>query len=1048
MSAAIYDPEQLKEQERADVENPDSKDNRPANDSSDPRGLSAQEATPADDNQVGRGYTGPGKPSGLRQHFTADKNRAAVVFGGAAAIIAIISVVIFLILLPAKIYSIVQNMQRIFFSSSENAVKKMEQQQLSTYVRKVITPGLGRGTCPRSTLAKIDRNCFVITDKGMFGNLFTAWKDASLEKRLADDGMEFYKQGPNMHLRITNTGDAIINDVVRPGSTINLVDSSGWQKLGTKNFKAAVSNRIDEHMQHASYYKKTMYRYKVARLLEHKYGIKLCIIACDSRRDFKDYKDKKIAAAIIRAQRVLQPRDQMLGFILDCLLGYSPSGRGGSCDYTRTADESEQPNINEDGCQKNCNLNGLPRSPEEKEAQRIFDELALKYGITSAEDLAKAKLLLDAYQGGGFKRYLLTQTIYKALIGMGSNDGKIGQDAGKLAGQIADDYLVAIKAVSIAATLVGAADALAKYMPALSYATQAQTMVSTFATYRTYTDECKTGNCDPAMFGSFISSLGQGNQDPTGKQSNDIGGIAEAEHTPLYSALLGDKSGLGASDNLCDKPTNTNITPSVPAGQIVCPEERIDSKPRIDIGGITKVGGWSELATAATAFNTVKYAFNNVFTALICKLGICDWLSSAVKGALGALTNALQPFVGKLIKRISNFLMDYLLPPPPTGTWPSGGRTFDMIAAGADVSGNDFAQHSLGGVVLSARQVAEIRTEQQTAEQYRYNSQSFFAKMFDKDYQYSAISKVAMAIPAKPTDAARTALASFISNPFNKIFHSFATIFNLRPKFALAEAATKNCSTELLTTDPFCVTQYGYPQDDTIFQQDPQAYWDKNCVAPGTATGVINPKITGWNQSAADFANGSAGGTIHLGQNIQGGYTALDPTGTNPCLLIMAAAGAGGGAFSTSVLNPDDLADVSSSSGGSGGPIDCSSTAGPDQSPGTLRPEDQKYAPLIAAQAPGRSCPGTPTPPGAIPNDPTKEYFGQCGDSNVCNIYTDSKGQYISVKYRNPPGRGDTRQVYINGSGSAPQPSAGVCTQFPSGQYRWIGGPKAGQLCP
>lgn len=112
---------------------------------------------------------------------------------------------------------------------------------------------------------------------------------------------------------------------------------------------------------------------------------------------------------------------------------------------------------------------------------------------------------------------------------------------------------------------------------------------------------------------------------------------------------------------------------------------------------------------------------------------------------------------------------------------------------------------------------------------------------------------------------------------------------------------------------------------------------------------------------------------------------------------------------------------ASSSGSGGGGSFSCSDTNnGIDQSPGVLRTEDQKYAPLIAAQAPGRSCPGSVTYPNAIPNDPTKEYFASCNDSNVCNIYTDSKGQYIRVKYRNPPLTGDTRFVYLNGTSTPP----------------------------
>ncbi len=1042
----------------------------------DAKSLDKAESDGDGNGQVGEGYTGEGEPTGLRRHFTADRKRAGIIFGGAAAIMAMLSISIFLILLPAKIYSIVQNMQRIFFSSSENAVKKMEQQELSAYVRKVIFPGLGRNiagvSCPRSTLAKIDRRCFVVQDKGMFGNLFTAWKQGNLENRLAQDGMEFQKIGNNLNaklnLNLDGVGTVDVTDVAT--KNINLVDSVGWKQFpSTNEFKAAISNHIDEHMQHASYYKKTMYRYKVARLLETKYGIKMCIIACDSRRDFSDWKNKKVAAGIIRAQRLLAPRSDMVTFVLTCILSTGLGTPDPQCDVlTHQADPAEQPKIDENGCEIHCIDNGESKSAAEKKIQHDIEALAGKYALKTAEDIARATDLYNSFTRFGFTGTILRTIIREAILSAGGS----GADAKKIdakVGAALDKLKVANPAISglqMAAILVTSIDEMAKIIPTMAYLDQTKTLVQSFAVYRTLTDECKTGNCDPAIFGSFISSLGQGKQDPTGKNSNDIGGLAEAEHTPLYSMLLGDKSGLGASDYTCARDANGKELPPDTSKSPVCKEERLDSRPRADLSGVRSLPVWGAIASAASAFNNLTTAVQSWVLGKLCDIisPICDELNSLVSYIINQVASYL-----KLYKFLGDFFQNYLLPIPPVGSLQSGGRTFDMIAGGADVSGNDFAQHSLGGVVLNTRQVAEIRTDQNNSELQRYNSQSFFAKMFDQDHKDSLISQVALAIPSKPTEAARTSIASLINNPFSKILHSFATIFSLRPHLVDAATTTSKCASELMTSDPFCVTQYGYPQDDPIFQKDPQQYWNNNCIDATAQTNIL-----GWNQAASAYADkGGDNGTIHVAQNLQGGggFTGFDSSGTNPCLLIIAAAGAGGGAFDDSLLTPDERngANSGTTSGGGGGPINCSAysqdpTTWVDQSAGDPGP----YKSFVIQAAPNRECSGSlypkfQTPPSAIPNDPTKQYFAACTNNNTCTPMTITdqsgfksscqggsfvgSGPYIGVKFRDPPGSGNTICVpvfVVVGSGGG----TGVCTLLPSGQYRWVGGPKAGQLCP
>jgi hypothetical protein len=93
--------------------------------------------------------------------------------------------------------------------------------------------------------------------------------------------------------------------------------------------------------------------------------------------------------------------------------------------------------------------------------------------------------------------------------------------------------------------------------------------------------------------------------------------------------------------------------------------------------------------------------------------------------------------------------------------------------------------------------------------------------------------------------------------------------------------------------------------------------------------------------------------------------------------------------------------------GGAGG--SGATGGGTDQSPGV---PPAKYKDAIAAQAQLRTVrPGT-VPDGAVPADPNKQYFAQWVHDQA--IEHDDHGRaYITVKYRDPPGNGNTIPVYI-----------------------------------
>jgi hypothetical protein len=204
----------------------------------------------------------------------------------------------------------------------------------------------------------------------------------------------------------------------------------------------------------------------------------------------------------------------------------------------------------------------------------------------------------------------------------------------------------------------------------------------------------------------------------------------------------------------------------------------------------------------------------------------------------------------------------------------SGGRVFDLVAGGADVTGNDYAHHGLGGQVLSPSQVATILDEQQQEYDAQHSKDSILARAFDTNSNNSLITKAVMATPTS-LNGFRTSLAGIFSNPFKNIFASLP--------FAHAQAAENG-------SDPFGITQYGYSANDPAFTSDPEEYWVNNCSTDGT---TIDPNLP-------------VNKNYHAGYTINPDTQMPENSTTDPCYLIQAAVGSAGAMFDSSLLTQDD----------------------------------------------------------------------------------------------------------------------------------------------
>ncbi len=797
--------------------------------------------------QVGRGYISDAnqakiaqiKPSVRGVLSFAGKNRGKLIIGGVAASLVALLIIGFFALLPFKILHIVNNLQSRFFATSENAVQKETDVLFSNYIRKYVLPGLN--TCKGST---VDKGCTprAIQGTSLVSNLYRGWSTARLENKLADKyGLEFKKAGNSYFIKTPDfTGNGIdLKDFV--GSNESLDDfisksnDGQFKRVGRAELRQAYRNALSNETR----WKQAMYRFKVGGLLSRKYGLKRCIIACATRDNFADWKDNKTKVAkMILAERVLVPRSETLALVIQCVLdsGCDPS--------SRTEKDTD----------------GRNQSKIQQQMQQKLNALAADNTGKYASVLAHSQGILD----DGYKKYLVKQVV-KSL----------GGDATAVAsGEVADKVIPIIGWINAASSSIGTLEKAPTKIKALSYATNASAMVSLYTTYRTYADETKSGHIDLAILGSFNNSLGP-------SKSATTGGTASAEQSPLYQNLIDgvDTGKVSTKNYIC------NNGKLVPAGRLICQEEVLGGENSVLNSIKTVVQNLGPLKDLADFWN---YTAGSILKKAI---GVATTIADSFLRIIPGYTD-LVGYISRAAAPIITAFTNYLIP-SPFGDNMSGGRTFDLMAGGADVAGNDYAQNGLGGKVLTTQQASVILAEQTQQSIQEFKSKSFFARMFDTNSNYSLVTKVAMAMPDSWSSASQT-IASIFSDPFGKINHAFASLFSFNQVFAATAPVA----------DPFGVTQYGYPAGDpnlATANADPETYWEQNC---SKEDGVNLDWDKGTNASWQNSAT----------TNSDTGMPESDST--NPCLLIQAAAGSAGAIYGSSLLTQDDLSGSPTNSGG------------------------------------------------------------------------------------------------------------------------------------
>ncbi len=799
--------------------------------------------------QIGEGYNDSddgGRLSRLKHKVAGSRRKKIIIGGGIGAGIGGILVGSFLSFLPLKVNHIAENLQKHYYSSGESAVEKRGDKLFADYLRKHVFPSMkGKPNC-KSTLTNKDCVKIDITDTPS-KRLYKAWSENRLENKLATNyGLTFQSDGSGIKMFVKGEKSGIDVSDLANGKAATLDD------VATIKSRSNIRSAVKDAFKDETKIRQIMYRFKVGRLMERKYGVRRCMFFCKTTDKFDDWKDKKKQAArIMIVKRVILPHNDLVQEAMGCIIS-------GKCvDDGSDTDEGKDHEKRRDALEK-------------KVASYVESQGGdfLKYSAKELTD--EVEKILDTK--GGISKYLLDKSIEKVFTKEATQE-YVKEATGKV--------LPVVGYIDTAAKFIKTIKGAGPQVKRWTFLINGTSMATLYQLYRSHADELKNADIDVEMLGGSVDTL----SDAAG---NDQHKGQSAEVSPLYDNLMATPAPVKTSFlNLLSPSAYAQGTQAkytcddgqpIAAGELVCPEEKL-----IPNNFVTRASEFFKdepLATLGTAAdwwnNSIGWVIN----------GITGAIGDGISYVAGLIPgySTIEAKLGEMVQGLVERVTKYFIPSPMYDGM-SGARTFNMAAGGADVSGNDYAHYALGGKKLSDAEVAAIRTDRMQEEQETFSHKSLFARMFDKEDSKSMVSQLAMSMPMNFSKLSQSSVASLFSNPIGKIQTGFSSLF-MTPK---TKAAT--------TADPFGVPQYGYPLGDPAINADGDKYTDAYC----------DEQIQTWADSATEnpdthldehndvspcllerAATGSAGGLFSTDvlrpEDLQdpGGVSSGQATGNNP----------------------------------------------------------------------------------------------------------------------------------------------------------------------
>ncbi len=755
--------------------------------------------------KLGLGFTGKGseKNDGLSKAFKSKSNvkKRLAVAAAAGGIGAGGSMLAFFLMLPLKIESFVGMIEGRAMASTQDAMQKGMANAYSHYLGKHVMRALGTPGC-KST---IDPGCVVtVPGTNPIAKMYQAWSQGKLQQELASKhGIVLGKNEKSNKFYMTINGHSVGSDeqfLKLQKGEITIFD------LDAKEVKRSdIRRTLNTALKEGTLWDRTYKRYQYGKLLETRFKIKRCLIACDARDTFAEKNEAKLLAGKLwLTQKVSGLAGETYGLLLDCIV---------------------DPNACDTSLEESSGSGEEKKSRFQKELDTRLAAYTAKYG---SEKLASLATRAGDVQKLGLSGYLTKQIAEQ--LGKKLGIAAAGEVTEKLLAKVVPYIGWASFAID-AKTFIEDAPSYIGYM---RYSTSSATAASTFVMYQSATAEMKSGHTDLTALGSLADTL-SADQDMTthpiyenylGKTTAYSGGL------DLFGLMSGNAAAL-APNSFAFKCDDGG---TVPQGKQACPEEDF-SNP----GEIVATARGIQTSPVMQAINFVQMPADKVLEILNKGYkGIIGLIGTPAQWALEnscRITPGCQQFTdwaGAHAAELFQWLVNHALP----NQWLnlSGGRLLAMSTAGAEVTYEKAAMLKTGAAPITNTAYTDIQRRYIADEEVNFQHRSLLGRLASTDTPYSLLSRIAMRTPSRSALPA-TSIASVLQNPLQRIGFAFGVGFTSKKASALTVGSSS----------AFGVKHYGYGNAE--IPSDPEQYWDDRCEGRNFEQefldGMVQDQVTG-----------------------------------------------------------------------------------------------------------------------------------------------------------------------------------------------------------
>lgn len=745
-----------------------------------------------DEGLLGKGYTPGGAPTSFGGALKSIVlNRKTAYGGGMVAGIIAIAVTAFILMTPLQILSLRNVMEKAFADAATQTVENVAENVLSTYIRNQLIPGMIEGKCKTT---KVNKSCAKISNgDSPLGILFNTWRDANLEGKLADRGIEIQREvrgGKTIFQVKTPKGTADITSIIENDDGSNI-----FREMDRTQARTEIKRAVKQAFKDETRIKRAIIRYKTVALLERKYGIRSCTLgkACvvfdkadQSRETLKrkvDFGRSRITA------KVLGVFSEVSATAFTCALD----------DFKCVEDGGVE-----------VDENGERTTQFDRDLRIKLDALKLKYGTETVDEALKRH---ESFRENGIVGHYMNELFAKIGI----------KAVAKFAGPIG--------LITTGATIVNASDELKPTLTQLAYSGSMTTAIALNSSFTTLSDEIKLGEADNDMLGGAMETF---DPRPDGEQ-----GPLGVTGSPLYQALQNDGPALGG-------PTISSIVLPRASAQAtssvaLCNHGKPMKTTNEPVGCDEMIYGddWFNKMSEPPDdwyFRYIPAGPGSVYQASAIIIGIQDllgWIAgktteplinAALSIAPEDLREKLTAEMMKLVNIAGTWMMNALQ--PIMGSAPekmSGSRAGEIYALGELGKSNDIAMDIMGGQQINDSQMTELRNEYVAQAEYEFQNYALKDKIFSTDTNESLVMQTAALLPFGSKSYKASSLASaLISNPLSSITGSLGRL----SKPSTAHAAYVGATT------PFNVNKVAIPTAHPVNNVNLVDYWDKNCSDP------------------------------------------------------------------------------------------------------------------------------------------------------------------------------------------------------------------------